>query len=99
MERDRGEECLAVLHKIHADASDPGGEFAQREYDQIRNQITYEKGLPSSWGSIFTIPSYRKRLFVGFGCMFFAQCTGTQVINSKFSNNRPRTGAYKKVHH
>lgn len=87
MERDRGEECLAVLRKIHADASDPDGEFAQLEYNQIRQQITYEKGLPSSWASIFKIPSYRKRLFVGFGCMFFAQCTGTQVINSKSSSS------------
>ncbi|KAK5057651.1 hypothetical protein LTR84_011652 [Exophiala bonariae] len=82
MERDRGEECLAILRKIHADASDPHGEFAQREYNQIRQQITYEKALPTSWGSILEIPSYRKRLFVGFGCMFFAQCTGTQVINN-----------------
>lgn len=83
MERDRGEECLAILRKIHADASDPNGDFAQREYTQISRQITYEKTLPSSWGSIFTIPSYRKRFIVGFGCMFFAQCTGTQVINSE----------------
>ncbi|RVX70435.1 hypothetical protein B0A52_05934 [Exophiala mesophila] len=82
MERDRGEECLAILRKIHADSSDPNGEFAQREYAQISKQITYEKSLPSSWGSIFTIPSYRKRFIVGFGCMFFAQCTGTQVINN-----------------
>ncbi|KAJ9625455.1 hypothetical protein H2204_010317 [Knufia peltigerae] len=82
MERDRKDESLKVLHKIHTDLSDPEGHFAHREYRQIAQQIELEKTLPSSWASIFAIPSYRKRCLIGFSCMFFAQCTGTQVINN-----------------
>lgn len=83
MERGRSEQSLQVLTKIHSDASDPDGEYARMEHAQIEQQINYERTLPSSWAAIFTIPSYRKRAAIGFACMFLAQCTGTQVINSE----------------
>lgn len=82
MERDRKDESLKVLHKIHTNSTDPEGRFAQSEYRQIAQQIELERRLPSSWASLFTIRSYRKRCLIGFSCMFFAQCTGTQVINN-----------------
>jgi hypothetical protein len=83
VEHGRKDEGLANLKKIHADKSDPHASFAHREFDEIVSQIELEKTLPTSWMSILTIPSYRKRALIGFGVMFFAQCTGTQVINSE----------------
>jgi hypothetical protein len=68
--------------KIHADKSDPDGTFAHEEFRQIEAQLNYERTLDSTWRSFLVVPSHRKRALIGFACMFFAQCTGTQVINS-----------------
>lgn len=36
-----------------------------------------------SWKEMFSKPSYRKRLIIGFTMMFGSQTTGTTVINSE----------------
>ena len=67
------------LHQSTGSAS----HFAENEFVQIKKQLEYERTLPNSWASLYTVPSYRKRAIVGFLTMFCAQCSGTQVINSK----------------
>ncbi|KAJ4044429.1 hypothetical protein NW756_004763 [Fusarium oxysporum] len=42
----------------------------------------YERHLPSSWASLFTVPHYRKRALIGFTTLLAGQLTGTTVINN-----------------
>lgn len=48
----------------------------------VKAQYQYDLTMPSSWASIFSVRSYRRRALIGFSCLFLAQCTGTQVINN-----------------
>lgn len=76
--------ALAVLLRLHESGNQENhGSYAQHELDQIKGQFEVDKLSPTSWASIFSVPSYRKRAIIGFATMFLAQCTGTQIINSK----------------
>ncbi|KAF7548430.1 hypothetical protein G7Z17_g7062 [Cylindrodendrum hubeiense] len=81
VERGHRDEALDIIKKLHHSA-DGDDSFANNEFAQIERQLEYEHSLPSSWSSLFTVPSYRKRAIVGFLTMFCAQCSGTQVINN-----------------
>ncbi|KAK4962430.1 hypothetical protein LTR10_000056 [Elasticomyces elasticus] len=72
----------AVLVRIHQDVSDVDNTFATLEFRQIESQLAFEKTLPSSWKSIFTVPQYRKRAWMGMLTLFAGQFTGTLVINN-----------------
>ncbi|GJC92665.1 High-affinity glucose transporter [Colletotrichum higginsianum IMI 349063] len=78
----RHEEALGILQKLHGDAAPESEDYVQQEFSTIRDQIEADSAHPTSWASLFKVRSYRKRLLVGFGTMFGAQCTGTQVINN-----------------
>ncbi|KAF7556894.1 hypothetical protein G7046_g6180 [Stylonectria norvegica] len=80
VENNQGDQALAVLKKIHHDPNNAEETFATSKFAQIKTQLTLEKSLPSSWRSIATIPSYRKRAIIGFFTMFCCQATGTLVI-------------------
>lgn len=68
--------------KIHANARDPQGNFALREYNIMREQFALDNVLGlNAYKEIFTKAHNRKRLALGFGIMFGGQCTGTLVIN------------------
>jgi hypothetical protein len=76
--------AMAVLVRLHQSGDqENNASYAQREFDQIKGQLEIDKLSPTSWASIFSIPSYRKRAIIGFATMFLAQCTATQIINSK----------------
>jgi predicted membrane GTPase involved in stress response len=81
--KDRDDEALKIVTKLHSDATDPDNEFAYREYMQIRQQYDIDKRNEVSWKEMFVKPSYRKRMFIGFTVMFASQTTGTTVISSK----------------
>lgn len=78
-----------MLKKIHHDPSNPEETFATAEFTQIEKQLALERSLPSSWWSIFTVPSYRKRAIIGFSTMFCCQATGTLVIASMLQSHPP----------
>ncbi|KAI4869542.1 sugar transporter family protein [Hypoxylon rubiginosum] len=80
VENNEGDRALAILKKIHHDPNNANEAFATAEFTQIKTQLALEKTLPSSWWSIFTVPSYRKRAIIGFSTMFCCQATGTLVI-------------------
>lgn len=84
MENNEGDRALAILKKIHHDPNNANEAFATAEFTQIKTQLALEKTLPSSWWSIFTVPSYRKRAIIGFSTMFCCQATGTLVIASMY---------------
>ncbi|TPX07835.1 uncharacterized protein E0L32_010522 [Thyridium curvatum] len=94
IENDRIEQAQLILKKIHQKANNADSqEFVRREFNQIHSQLAFERTLPSSWSSIFTIPHYRKRAIIGFSTLLAGQLTGTMVIN----NYGP--GLYKSLGH
>ncbi|KAF3801241.1 High-affinity glucose transporter [Colletotrichum gloeosporioides] len=78
----RHQEAMFILDKLHGNGAPESHGYVQEEFNAIRNRIEADSCHPTSWASLFKVPSYRKRLLVGFGTMFGAQCTGTQVINN-----------------
>lgn len=90
--KDRDDEALKVVHKLHRDSHDPDNAFAYREFMQIRQQYDIDKQNEVSWREMFIKPSYRKRIIIGFIVMFASQTTGTTVISSKLIEFQPTNG-------
>lgn len=88
MSRERSEEALRIIQRLHRDESDPDNTFAYREYQQIRQQYEIDKKNEVSWKDMFVKASYRKRVIIGVIVMFASQTTGTTVIASTFLNLR-----------
>jgi sugar porter (SP) family MFS transporter len=80
VENGYSETASTILSRIHKDPKNPNNDFAKREFQQIETQLALEKTLPSSWKSLFTIPQYRKRVWIGMLTMFAGQFTGTLVV-------------------
>ncbi|GAA6018723.1 hypothetical protein JCM10207_005555 [Rhodosporidiobolus poonsookiae] len=80
LQQGRFDEALAVCKLLRQTPSDPDSLIAHAEFDQIKAQYEYDLTQPSSWWSIFKVPSYRKRAIIGFLTTGFAQGTGTLVI-------------------
>lgn len=70
---DRAEEANAVLRKLHTP------EEAAIEFIQIKKQMGIDRRLPSSYVSLFTKPSYRKRTLIGIGMTCSVQFSGILV--------------------
>lgn len=83
--RERAEEALKIVQRLHRDESDPDDVFAFREYQQIKQQYEIDKHNEVSWKEMFVRASYRKRMIIGAIVMFGSQTTGTTVIASKSS--------------
>ena len=80
IQKGKCEEAHVVLQKLHSDEIDP--EFYQREFDQIRVQVDFEREVViKSWLALFTKASYRYRLLLGIGLQVFLQTTGAAAIN------------------
>ncbi|KAK5170394.1 uncharacterized protein LTR77_004981 [Saxophila tyrrhenica] len=87
----RPDEALAILKRLHgtdvhhepgasnSDKDEPAEAvpFYQREFNQIESQIQLEReqGNYGVW-TIFSRPSYRKRLYIALFYYFFQQATG-----------------------
>ncbi|KAL4781067.1 sugar transporter family protein [Aspergillus varians] len=76
LDQGRVDEALSVVQSLYP------GDHVDQEFEQMKNQLELDKAHPSTWKSIFTVLSYRRRMIIGFLTMFSAQCTGTQVINN-----------------
>ncbi|RDW59468.1 hypothetical protein BP6252_12555 [Coleophoma cylindrospora] len=82
MEKDRQEEALAILHKLHDDADGTNQDYVELEYREIRDAIIAEREHNQiSWVSIFRKPSWRRRLLLGCGVQAFGPLSGINVIN------------------
>ena len=79
----RHDDALRIVQKLHHDKRDPSDAFAYNEFMQIKQQYEIDKANRVTWKEMFTRPSYRKRLIIGFMVMFASQTTGTTVINSQ----------------
>lgn len=74
--RDRIQEAEQVLHRLHP------AEEARIELRQIQRQFEIDRNLETSWLSMFTKPSYRRRCIKGFGLTVAIQLSGPLVINN-----------------
>ncbi|KAJ9606675.1 hypothetical protein H2200_008683 [Cladophialophora chaetospira] len=74
--KDNIEEAAKVLKKLHTSAE------AEVELAQIRTQVEIDRGLQTSYWSMLSKPSYRKRTFMALFVTVGIQMTGPFVINN-----------------
>lgn len=72
IEQNRHSEAKKVMATLEED-------FTDEKFDTVVEQMANENEH-SSWLSLITVPSYRKRLFVGMMIMLGAQATGVLVV-------------------
>jgi len=79
IEKDRDDEGMKILRKLHYDGSND--EWIQTEYNEIRATLSAEKAITApGWAVMFKVPQWRKRLLLGTLIQVFTQLTGINVI-------------------
>jgi MFS family permease len=79
MEKDRHEEAKAVLTRIRKGSS---ADTVELEFREIRDVIAADRAVGNtSWKTILTKPSWRRRLILGCGVQAFGPLSGINVIN------------------
>jgi hypothetical protein len=86
--KDRSEEALRILQRLHTGGSSTDDNFAEIEHYQIRKQIEFDREHKLSYWTIFTEKRYRKRVGITIGLPWCLMGSGVLVINSK-SNLSP----------
>lgn len=85
VDRDRKEEALRILCRLHPD-QEAGAKHikAREEFYQMSQQSLLDRTMTERLGkwALFTQPTYRKRLFCGMLTFFLCQSTGVLVINN-----------------
>jgi hypothetical protein len=82
MEKDRNDEALLVLQKLHGDGTSEKEQYIELEYREIRDVIAAERAHNTiSWSSIITRSSWRRRLMLGCAVQAFGPLSGINVIN------------------
>lgn len=82
MEKDRHDEALATLHRLHGDGTTEKEQYIELEFQEIRDAIDAERASTKiTWASIITKPSWRRRLILGCGVQAFGPLSGINVIN------------------
>ncbi|KAL3460075.1 general substrate transporter [Aspergillus heterothallicus] len=77
MEKDRHDEAKAVLSRLRN-----APEIVELEFREIRDVIVADRAAGNtSWKTILTKPSWRKRLILGCGVQAFGPLSGINVIN------------------
>ena len=59
--KDRREEALQLLKKLHHDPSDPSENGAVAEFTQIVRQVDLDRETSSSFYQLFKRPTWRRR--------------------------------------
>ncbi|KAF2127788.1 MFS sugar transporter-like protein [Dothidotthia symphoricarpi CBS 119687] len=79
MEKDRADEALRVLRKLHYDGTND--EWIQSEFNEIKLTSEAEKAITApGWKVMFTVKPWRKRLMHATLAQVFTQMTGINVI-------------------
>lgn len=82
VEKDRHDEARAVLKRLRFDGSLESEELVDLELREIRDVVAADRlHNQTSWKTIFTKPSWRKRLLLGCGVQAFGPLSGINVIN------------------
>ena len=77
------------MSRLHGDnTSEDGGLYAREEFYQMVKQVQADSAAWAKGGNsqLFTKPSYRKRMWMGFFIQYAAQSTGAQVIYGEYYN-------------
>ncbi|KAJ5988017.1 hypothetical protein N7481_003227 [Penicillium waksmanii] len=83
---DRMDDAWSVIIKLHGvsqnDTTSAAASFAREEFYQMKQQAVVDKATASgeSFGTLFTKPSYRKRMLCAFFTMFASESTGILVV-------------------
>ncbi|KAJ4988572.1 hypothetical protein SVAN01_05863 [Stagonosporopsis vannaccii] len=80
MLQDRVEQAKQVIFKLHSTKGDDS--FATQEFDEIQRQTAIDKKLDTSWMSMFTKASYRRRVAITCFYCFLSQSTAILVVNN-----------------
>ena len=79
VEKDRADEALVVLKKLHANGSND--EWIQDEFNEIKLTIEAEKAITApGWSIMFKVKPWRTRLMHATLMQVFTQMTGINVI-------------------
>lgn len=76
------ETAWQIVLRLHDDGTDDARHFARESFFQMEKQAESDAIAWADGGNrqLFTRPSYRKRMFMGFFIQYAAQSTGAQVI-------------------
>ncbi|KAF2403340.1 general substrate transporter [Trichodelitschia bisporula] len=79
VEKDRAEEALQVLRKLHFNGQNE--EWILQEFNEIKATIEAEKAITApGWKVMFTVPQWRTRLMHATLMQVFTQFTGINVF-------------------
>lgn len=82
MEKDRHDEALATLQRLHGDGTPEKEQYIELEFQEIRDTIEAERASTKiTWSSILTKPTWRRRLILGCAVQAFGPLSGINVIN------------------
>ena len=86
--RGQREEAWTIIARLHDQGTPQSEEFARAEFNQMEKQVAADAILWKDEGNkaLFTKPSYRKRMWMGFFIQYAAQSTGAQVIYGERPN-------------
>lgn len=82
--KERYNEALQVLSRLHRNKNDPDHAFAHQEYRQIREQHEEAEKSKATWTQMWTVKSYRRRSLLSFFVMFGSQMTAILIASSKY---------------
>ncbi|KAH6678774.1 general substrate transporter [Plectosphaerella plurivora] len=82
--KDRDNDALDVLIKLHHTPEDTEDTLARHELQEIMAQLRIEKETtgPAGWRTAFGKKSFRRRMLYGFFVQCIAQSTGVLVVNN-----------------
>ncbi|TAQ87445.1 hypothetical protein B7494_g4225 [Chlorociboria aeruginascens] len=82
LEQKRSDEAWKIVERLHHRSDDPTDSFAKKEFYQMSRQVEADEALAAgeTWLSLFSKPSYRKRVICAFFMMYAGQASGNLVI-------------------
>ncbi|KAF9028039.1 general substrate transporter [Hymenopellis radicata] len=82
LEKGREEEALVVYKKLNAADGTHAEADQVANFNEMKHQMEdYNKTMVSSYGTLFSTPSYRKRILLAVLVQVFTQLSGINVIN------------------
>ena len=82
VEKDRHDEARVILKKLRIGGTTEAEAIIELELQEIRDVVAADRlANQTSWKTIFTKPSWRKRLLLGCGVQALGPLSGINVIN------------------
>jgi hypothetical protein len=91
LSQNRANESWEIIKRLHSDPNDPDATLALQEFYQMAQQVAVDDAAWKGGGGykqLWTKPSFRKRMLVGFFTEFAVQTTGSNVIYREYNTAR-----------